>query len=167
VRQLAESPAHRINLLARDVGKLGVGVVIDRSRETPTLLVTQLFAKLALPFHSKTALRDALSIINNARQKNGLKALKISNKLAGAAQRHLQRKQDGMEKQTAGEKLNHDLLALRSKHTLSVMTVQVGAMETLASVAPLTKKASMLAVGIAVGKVAGQITLIAVLALPK
>ncbi|MBK8480450.1 MAG: hypothetical protein IPL40_04645 [Proteobacteria bacterium] len=41
---LAESPAHRANLLAEDVTTLGSGLAIDREAQPPVLFVAQLFA---------------------------------------------------------------------------------------------------------------------------
>ena len=44
VRELADSPAHRRNLLADDVTALGSGVAIDAHAQPPVLFVAQLFA---------------------------------------------------------------------------------------------------------------------------
>jgi len=85
--ELLNSPAHRGNILARDVAQIGVGVVVDRRGDAPALLVTQLFLQAARPYNPSTAAREVLELIDRQPRRAGVPALQVAgelNRLAAA-----------------------------------------------------------------------------------
>jgi len=89
LRELLNSPAHRENILSRDVTVMGVGVVLDRRASTPVMLLTQLFMKPGKAYDPRTARAEVLGAIRRSRARVGLPPLAVDEALSQLAGEHV------------------------------------------------------------------------------
>ncbi len=72
---LMNSPAHRGNLLSKDVTEVGVGVAVDRRTPPPVLLVTQDFIQPGTSLPAASGSRPVVDEINRLRRVAGVGTL--------------------------------------------------------------------------------------------
>lgn len=89
IHGLMNSPAHRANILGKDVTAEGVGIVLDHSGLVPVLLLTQDFIKRLKPHNPVTALQEALQIIRAQRAATAKPPLKVDGDLTRLARDYI------------------------------------------------------------------------------
>ena len=99
---LLESPGHYANIVAEDVTHVGVGILKLGTKQSPRLLVTQVFATPAKK-HSPGAARAIIARrINEARRSSGLAPLPAHPLLDRLAKKHIDSVTDGHDASVAG-----------------------------------------------------------------
>jgi uncharacterized protein YkwD len=94
--ELMKSPAHRGNLIARDVTELGVGIAVERGSAAVAILVTQNFIRPGTAYNAGGGPAQVRSLIQQARVADGLGALAVDPELDALAQAYLQQvRRDG------------------------------------------------------------------------
>jgi uncharacterized protein YkwD len=163
LRELLNSPAHRQNILGRDVTEMGVGVVVDRRASTAVMLVTQLFLKPAKPYDAATAPLEVLRSLRRARQKVGLPPLRSDPRLGKLAADHVRLLIAG-ERSEADRKLAAALRRLGGRfRRVDGLHVRLGAIEALERAEEIAR-ARYSHVGIGVGRDREQVVIFLLLA---
>jgi uncharacterized protein YkwD len=88
---LMASPAHRANVVATDVDKLGLGVALEYEGGRPVFYVTELFGQSPHPIEPNQALELAAKRISELRSERGLSPVIPDVRLSAAAQQAAQR----------------------------------------------------------------------------
>jgi uncharacterized protein YkwD len=83
---LMQSPAHRANVLSRDVTHVGLGVVIQADSGKSAFLATELFIRVVDNIDIESAPDRVLDMINDVRESRGLEQVDDDGKLAEYAQ---------------------------------------------------------------------------------
>jgi len=166
---LMDSPAHRENLLSRDITEVGVGVAVDRSSTPPVLLVTQDFIKSGTALIPSAGARPVLAEVARLRLDAGVKALIRDPELAGIAARVAETLGQGGDdaEELARKRLDKDLdgLGTRFKQVDSLVA-KLSAVEALAQ-APELVRARYTHLGVAMGGEPGKILLIVLLGVTR
>jgi uncharacterized protein YkwD len=86
---LMQSPGHHANIMAKDVTRVGIGVVRGGVKDSDNYLFTQVFARPARP-ESASRTRDIVrERITSARQRSGAPALKRGGLFQALAEAHI------------------------------------------------------------------------------
>jgi uncharacterized protein YkwD len=169
--ELMNSPAHRENILSRDVTEVGIGVAVDRgvgSSGVPVLLVTQLFMHPARPYDSETAPREVLDVVRRTREQAGLPPLKLDEALSRLAARYVAMLADnGGAQDKADAWLEAALPGAAGRFTrVDGLNVRVGAIEALSQAEELLRRRHT-HLGIGVTQLGQQIGIFLLLATAK
>ena len=165
LRELLNSPAHRENILSRDVTEMGIGIVVDRRASTAVMLVTQLFMKPGKAYNPATAKQDVLAAIRRGRSKVGLGLLKVDATLDQLAGEYvLEVIAGGDRKAKADATLAAALRHLGNRfHRIDGLHVRVSVIDALEQAEEIKRKRYS-SVGIGVGQVGEQVLIFLLLA---
>jgi len=161
---LMNSPAHRGNILAKDVTRIGIGVAVDRSIKPPVIFVTQNFMRPGTAYHQDTARKTVLQLITGQRRRSGAKALVLDEALSAQATKYIEAVTSGKDKAEAQTDLGEALDGMGSRFSqVDSLRVQLKVIEAL-SQAKAFLKPQYTHLGLGVGERRGMITILILLA---
>ena len=166
---LMNSPAHRENLLGKDISEVGVGVAIDRTGSPPVLLVTQDFIKSGTALRPSAGVGPVLAEVARLRMEAGVSALIRDPRLEGiAAQVAEVLSEAGVDAEARARKtLNSALDGLGGRFKqVDSLQAKLSAVEALAQASELIQ-GRYTHTGVAVGGEAGKILLIVLLGVAR
>jgi uncharacterized protein YkwD len=167
MRELMNSPAHRENILSRDVTEVGIGIAVNREGPTPVLLVTQLFMRPGKPYNPATAEADVLAAIRRSRKQVGLGPLKVDEDLSRLATVYVRTLIEDDGKQVRADRaLSAALGRLTGRFgRVDGLHVRVSVIDALEKAEEIQRK-RYTNVGIGVGQLQGQVLIFLLLAGP-
>lgn len=161
---LMNSPAHRGNILARDVTRIGIGVAVDRSIRPPVIFVTQNFMRPGTAYHRGTARKTVLQLITGARQRSGAKSLVLDERLSELADQYIDTVTTGGDQAAAQATLGKSLDRLGARFSqVDSLRVKLKVIEAL-SQAKAFLKPKYTHLGLGVGERRGMVTILILLA---
>lgn len=165
MRELMNSPAHRENILSRDVTEVGIGIAVNRVGPTPVLLVTQLFMRPGKPYNPATAEADVLGAIRRSRKQVGLGPLKVDEGLSRLATVYVRTLIEDEGKQARADRaLSVALGRLTGRFSrVDGLHVRVSVIDALEKAEEIQRK-RYTHVGIGVGQLQGQVLIFLLLA---
>ena len=160
---LMNSPAHRGNILAKDVTRIGIGVAVDRSIKPPVIFVTQNFMRPGTAYHPGTARKTVLQLITSQRRRAGATALILDEGLTEQADTYVESISTGVAQAQAQATLGEALDGMGSRFSrVDSLRVQLKVIEAL-SQAKAFLKPQYTHLGLGVGERRGLITILILL----
>lgn len=166
---LMNSPAHRENLLSKDIQEVGVGVAVDRSVSPPVLWVTQDFVKSGTALRPSAGVGPVLVEVARLRREAGVSTLIRDPQLEGIATQVAEvLGEAGADAEASARKtLNAALDGLGGRFKqVDSLQAKLSAVEALAQAKELIQGRYTHA-GVAVGGEAGKILLIVLLGVAR
>ena len=161
---LMNSPAHRGNILAKDVTRIGIGVTVDRTMKPPVVFVTQNFMRPGTAYHPGTARKTVLQLIKSQRRRAGAAALVLDETLTELATKYVEAVTTGHDQAQAQTTLGESLDGMGSRFSrVDSLRVQLKVIEAL-SQAKAFVKPQYTHLGLGVGERRGMVTILILLA---
>jgi len=160
---LMNSPAHRGNILAKDVTRIGIGVAVDRSIKPPVIFVTQDFMRPGTAYNQGTARKTVLQLIKDQRRRAGAAALILDEALTEQADKYVEAVTTGVVQSQAQATLGGALDGMGSRFSrVDSLRVQLKVIEAL-SQAKAFLKPQYTHLGLGVGERRGLVTILILL----
>ena len=160
---LMDSPAHRGNILARDVTRIGIGVAIDSSVKPPVMFVTQNFIRPGTAYHPDTARKTVVQLIQGRRKLSRLPPLTVDEVLDQHARKYVESVTSGVDRKEAEAELNEELDKLGRRFSqVDSLRVQLKVIEALSQAKAFMRR-GYTHMGVGVGERKGQTTILLLL----